>query len=361
MWKWLKWSLVAAFLVALAIRGDALPDRNRNLPAAGALSVRTDARRRLLRRRRSQPQLSAFPPNGPYDSGSATRCCRRSRNVCSTHGFVIASQARDSERCFRWRTTACFCRTQEKDQAGLQLFDGTGAPLFDAQLSAPDLRQFRRDSAAGRQLAAIHRRPRSARPGPAEPQSGDRLGPLRPRAARPGRALVQPASVAARRQHACHPDREIPPLAGRTHGDAAGKIAANRVRLGARLSERTADDAGAAADRRALSELGAACRRSRASAKSMVWATVSPHGMGAISTKSTASSRRRLPPTTSTEQGAGVQAGASLMIAQRAPSYFLHHGYAELERMTDSYLRLLATAASFRPRCATPRSPPMSN
>jgi membrane peptidoglycan carboxypeptidase len=30
------------------------------------------------------------------------------------------------------------------------------------------------------------------------------------------------------------------------------------------------------------------------------------------------------------------------MIAQRAPSYFLHHGYKELERLTDSYLRLLA-------------------
>jgi membrane peptidoglycan carboxypeptidase len=43
------------------------------------------------------------------------------------------------------------------------------------------------------------------------------------------------------------------------------------------------------------------------------------------------------------EQALAFRQVLSLMIAQRAPSYFLHHGYAELGRTTDSYLRLLAT------------------
>src|SRR6185437_14790677 len=42
------------------------------------------------------------------------------------------------------------------------------------------------------------------------------------------------------------------------------------------------------------------------------------------------------------EQGKAFREVLSLMIAQRAPSYFLNRGYAELERLTDSYLRLLA-------------------
>jgi membrane peptidoglycan carboxypeptidase len=43
------------------------------------------------------------------------------------------------------------------------------------------------------------------------------------------------------------------------------------------------------------------------------------------------------------EQGKAFREVLSLMIAQRAPSYFLHRGYGELERLTDSYLRLLAS------------------
>src|SRR6202000_1291260 len=42
-------------------------------------------------------------------------------------------------------------------------------------------------------------------------------------------------------------------------------------------------------------------------------------------------------------QGKAFREVLSLMIAQRAPSYFLHRGYGELERLTDSYLRLLAS------------------
>jgi membrane peptidoglycan carboxypeptidase len=53
----------------------------------------------------------------------------------------------------------------------------------------------------------------------------------------------------------------------------------------------------------------------------------------------------RQPPTDDNldERALAFRQVLSLMIAQRAPSFFLHRGYADLQKMTDSYLRLLAT------------------
>ncbi|MDI7065739.1 transglycosylase domain-containing protein, partial [Klebsiella pneumoniae] len=48
-------------------------------------------------------------------------------------------------------------------------------------------------------------------------------------------------------------------------------------------------------------------------------------------------------------QGIAFRQVLSLMIAQRAPSYFLRHGYSDLEHRTDSYIRLLAYGAVISP------------
>ncbi len=55
-------------------------------------------------------------------------------------------------------------------------------------------------------------------------------------------------------------------------------------------------------------------------------------------------------------QGEAFREVLSLMIAQRAPSYFLHRGYPELERL-DGQLFALAREwrRDFPPRCAMRR------
>ena len=45
-------------------------------------------------------------------------------------GFVVSKQARDSQRMLSLGERGLFLPFEEKDQAGLMLFDSTGAPLF---------------------------------------------------------------------------------------------------------------------------------------------------------------------------------------------------------------------------------------
>ncbi|MET5115334.1 hypothetical protein AAHH79_33770, partial [Burkholderia pseudomallei] len=48
-------------------------------------------------------------------------------------------------------------------------------------------------------------------------------------------------------------------------------------------------------------------------------------------------------------QGVAFRQELSLMIAQRAPSFFLNRGYPALQSLTDSYLRLLSTGGEITP------------
>ncbi|KAF1050812.1 MAG: hypothetical protein GAK41_01479 [Burkholderia gladioli] len=49
------------------------------------------------------------------------------------------------------------------------------------------------------------------------------------------------------------------------------------------------------------------------------------------------------------EQAATYREVLSLLIAQRAPSFFLNRGYADLQKLTDSYLLLPATEGAITP------------
>ncbi len=62
-----------------------------------------------------------------------------------------------------------------------------------------------------------------------------------------------------RRQHACHPDREIPALAGRSHRQRPGQNAADGDGVAARLLRRAGHAQAAGRDRHDLPELDPAC------------------------------------------------------------------------------------------------------
>jgi hypothetical protein len=67
---------------------------------------------------------------GPYDSRLGYALLPAIQQRLLQRGFEISSQARDSERMLSLADNGLFLPYAEKDTAGLQLFDGTGSPLF---------------------------------------------------------------------------------------------------------------------------------------------------------------------------------------------------------------------------------------
>jgi membrane peptidoglycan carboxypeptidase len=341
--KWFKWALVAAFLLALALavrfcqneietsrlQAHYLSELTRDV----GFSVADGASHSIR-----FPQAD----NGPYDSRLGYALLPSIQQRLLQRGFEITAQARDSDRMLSLADNGLFLPYEEKDRAGLQLFDGTGAPLFAAQFPGRVYDDF--DAIPPLVVNSLLFIEDRYLLDPNQPNRNPAIdwGRFSARIGRSGRARVQSPSVAARRQHARHADRKIPPLRGRPHGDAAGEIAADRIGFGARLSERPANHARAPADRRPryLNSVPLAAQPGIGEINGIGDGLAAWYGRDFNDVNrilAAPSTEQNLP-----EQGVAFRQVLSLMIAQRAPSYFLHHGYKELERLTDSYLRLLA-------------------
>ena len=362
--KWLKWGLAAALLLALALAARFVPGRDRNVATAGALSLRTDARRRFFRRRAVQVDSIRFPQadKGPYDSRLGYALLPSFQQRLLERGFEISAQARDSERMLSLADNGLFMPYEEKDQAGLQLFDGTGAPLFGAQYPGRVYDELRRDSAAVvNSLLFIEDRYLLD---PDQPNRNPAID-----WGRFSRALVDQGARVFNQHQSTPGGSTLATQIEKFRHSAGGRTATppEKLRQIASASVRAylngpQTHARAPADRRALSELGAARRaaghrrnqRHRRRSGRLVrtrFQRRQPHPDSAVDTK-------RISP----EQGVAFRQVLSLMIAQRAPSYFLHHGYAELERLTDSYLRLLASGGvDFDPAARCRACPRRSN
>lgn len=339
-WKWFKWSLLAAFLVALAIlaRLCQIEIETSRLQARYLSELTRDVDFTLSGG--ASPTIR-FPASGPYDDRLGYALMPSFQKRLTERGFVVASQARDSERMLSLADDGLFLPYQEKDQAGLQLFDGTGAPLFNAiyphrvydgfdaipplvvnsllfieDRELLDTNQPNRNPAIdwGRfshamidQGVRVFNRHQSQPGGSTlatqiekfrhspEGRTGSPKEKLRQIASASVRAYLNGAqTMPARRDIVVQYLNSVPlsaqPGVGEINGMGDGLAAwygRDFAEVNAILKEPPSDDN---LDTRALA----------------------------------------------------FRQVLSLMIAQRAPSFFLHHGYADLQRMTDSYLRLLA-------------------
>nr|WKF62012.1 hypothetical protein HUO10_006544 [Paraburkholderia busanensis] len=341
--RWFKWALVATILLALAllVRFCQLEIQTSRMQAHYLSELTRDVGFTVA----DGPSHSIrFPPpdKGPYDSRLGYALLPAIQQRLLQRGFEISSQARDSERMLWLSDNGLFLPYAEKDQAGLQLVDGTGAPLFDARFPgraydsfdaipplvvnsllfiedrylldadqpnrnpAIDWGRFSRALAdqgvrvfnhhqsqpGGSTLATqIEKFRHSAGGRTATPPEK-----LRQIASASVRAyLGGPQTLPARRQIVVHYLNSVPLAAQPGIGEING--------IGDGLAAwygRDFDDV-----------------------NRILKAPSTPDNLPA--------------------QGVAFRQVLSLMIAQRAPSYFLRHGYGELERLTDSYLRLLAS------------------
>lgn len=347
VWKWIKWTLFAATLVTIAIvarlfqaefetsrlQARYLSELNRDV----GYTVETGPSDHIH-----------FPGDGPYDMRLGYAMIPSLQERLLARGFVVSKQARDSERMLSLAADGLFPPYEEKDQTGLMLFDSTGAPLFattfpqriyrdfdaiprvivdsllfieDRYLLDPnqpnrnpaiDWGRFGR-AVADQALHVVNRH--QARPGGStlatqiekfrhSPGGRTATPPekLRQIASASARAYLNgPQTMPARRAIVVHYLNSVP-LAARPHiGEITG--------IG---------DGVAAWYGRDFNEVNRL--------------------LGAPATSDNL-----------VAQAVAFRQVLSLIIAQRAPSYFLNSGYPALQRLTDSYLRLLTTGGVISP------------
>jgi membrane peptidoglycan carboxypeptidase len=128
-WKWFRWLFVVAFLVAVAV-------------AVRLVQIEMDTSRlqaRYLSELTSEVGFTVsagpsdnirFPKDGPYDIRLGYTLLPSIERRLRERGFSVASQARDSDRMLSLADDGLFMPYQEKDQAGLRLYDVAGEPLF---------------------------------------------------------------------------------------------------------------------------------------------------------------------------------------------------------------------------------------
>ncbi|CAB3750266.1 biosynthetic peptidoglycan transglycosylase [Paraburkholderia solisilvae] len=128
-WKWLKWGVFLAFLVAVAagvrvvqIEMDTSRLQARylsELTSEVGFTVATGPSDRIR-----------FPKDGPYDIRLGYTLLPSIERRLRERGFTVASQARDSDRMLSLADDDLFIPYEEKDQAGLRLYDASGEALF---------------------------------------------------------------------------------------------------------------------------------------------------------------------------------------------------------------------------------------
>ncbi|KVP48891.1 transglycosylase domain-containing protein [Burkholderia ubonensis] len=347
VWTWIKWSLVAAMLVAVAIiaRLVMVEIETSRLQARYLSELTRDVGYGV---EAGASDHVRFPASGPYDERLGYAMIPAFQQRLLARGFVVSKQARDSERMLALADRGLFLPYDEKDQAGLMLFDSTGAPLF---ASAFPQRVYRDFDAIPRvvvdSLLFIEDRylldPSQPNRNPAidwgrfaRAIADQGLHVVNRHQARPGGSTL--ATQIEKFRHSPDGRTASPPEKLRQIASASVLAYLNGPQT--MLARRTIVV-------RYLNSVPLAAR---------------PHigeitgigdGLAAWYGRDFNELNRLLAAPTTAEnvdqQGVAFREVLSLMIAQRAPSYFLNGGYPALQRLTDSYLRLLAAGGVIAP------------
>ncbi|RQR59487.1 glycosyl transferase family 51 [Burkholderia sp. Bp9126] len=347
VWTWIKWSLLATVLIALAIvarlvqvefetsrlQARYLSDLTRDVGYAVEAGASDHVR---------------FPANGPYDERLGYAMIPGFQARLLARGFVVSKQARDSERMLALADRGLFLPYDEKDQTGLMLFDSTGAPLFSTTFPQRVYRDF--DAVPRVVVDALLFIEDRYLLDPGQPNRNPAID-----WGRFGRAIVDQGLHVVNR-HQARPGgstlatqiekfRHSPDGRTATPPEKLRQIASASVR--AYLNGPQTMAARRTIVVRYLNSVPLAAR---------------PHigeitgigdGLAAWYGRDFNDVNRILAAPATAEnldaQGEAFRQVLSLMIAQRAPSYFLNGGYPTLQRLTDSYLRLLAGGGVITP------------
>lgn len=342
VWKWFKWLLLIGVLVALAIvaklcqieietsrwQAHYLSELTRDI----AFSVDAGP----------SPHIR-FPSDAPYDSRLGYALLPSFEQRLKARGFSITLQARSSERMLSIADQGLFLPYEEKDQAGLKLFDATGAPLFNTIYPHHVYGEFAAiPHVIVHSLLFIEDRYLLDASQPNRNPAID-WGRLSRAVADQGLRVFnhhQPAPGGSTLATQIEKFRHSPDGRTAKPSEKVRQIASASVR-----AYLNGPQTMPARERIVMHYLNSVPLAARAHVGEV---TGLGDGMAAWYGRDFDEINALLATPTTNEnapaQGLAFRQVLSLLIAQRAPSYFLRTGYGELQRMTDSYLRLLAGA-----------------
>lgn len=341
--KWFKWVLAAAFLfaLALAVRFCQIEIQTSRLQAHYLSELTRDVGFSVA----EGPSHSIrFPQTdqGPYDSRLGYALLPSIQQRLLQRGFEISAQARDSDRMLWLSDNGLFLPYAEKDQAGLQLVDGTGAPLFAAQFPGHVYDDFDAiPPVVVNSLLFIEDRYLLD---PDQPNRNPAID-----WGRFSRALVDQGARVFNHHQSTPGGSTLATQIEKFRHSAGGRTATPPEKLRQIASASVRAYLGGPQTLPARRQIVVHYLNSVPLAAQPGIGEINGIGDGLAAwygrdfndvnrILKAPSTEANLP-----EQGVAFRQVLSLMIAQRAPSYFLHHGYDQLEQLTDSYLRLLAS------------------
>ncbi|RDK00352.1 transglycosylase domain-containing protein [Paraburkholderia lacunae] len=343
VWKWLKWGLAAAFLLALAFaaRFCQVEIETSRLQARYLSELTSDVGFSVA----DGPSHSIrFPlaDHGPYDSRLGYALLPSFQQRLLERGFEIRSQARDSERMLSLADYGLFLPYAEKDQAGLQLFDGTGTPLFGAQFPGNVYDDF--DAIPPLVVSSLLFIEDRYLLDPNQPNRNPAID-----WGRFSRALADQGARVFNRHQSTPGGSTLATQIEKFRHSAGGRTATppEKLRQIASASVRAYLNGPQTMPARQQIVVHYLNSVPLAAQPGIGEINGIGDGLAAWYGRDFNDVNRILnaPPTPDNLAGQGIafRQVLSLMIAQRAPSYFLNHGYGELQRLTDSYLRLLGS------------------
>ncbi|VVE46906.1 glycosyl transferase family 51 [Pandoraea communis] len=140
--RWIKWLLLAGFLILLAIAAQLLriEIETSRLQARYLSELGRDIHFEVSD---GPSDASRFPVDGgPYDMRLGYASLPTFERRLADRGFSVTAQARESPVMMSMADHGLFLPYEEKDQAGLQLFDATGIPLYSARYPERIYRRF---------------------------------------------------------------------------------------------------------------------------------------------------------------------------------------------------------------------------
>ncbi|MBN3847435.1 glycosyl transferase family 51 [Paraburkholderia sp. Ac-20342] len=340
---WLKWGLAVAFLVAVALlaRLVQIEIETSRLQARYLSELTRDVGFSVA----AGPSPSIrFPQadKGPYDTRLGYALLPSIEQRLQQRGFEISSQARDSERMVSLADHGLFLPYEEKDTAGLQLFDGIGAPLFSARFPGRTYENFEAiPPLVVNSLLFIEDRylldPNQPNRNPAIDWG------------RFSRALADQGVRVFNRHQQTPGGSTLATQIEKFRHSAGGRTATppEKLRQIASASVRAYLNGPQTLPARQQIVVHYLNSVPLSAQPGIGEINGIGDGLAAWYGRDFRETNRVLKaPSTQAnlgEQGAAFREVLSLMIAQRAPSFFLQRGYPDLERLTDSYLRLLAS------------------
>lgn len=347
VWKRVKWLLVAAVLIALVVvaRLCQIEFATSRWQARYLSSLAGDVGYTMG----PGPSDSIrYPAGGPYDLRLGYSQLPEFEPRLVARGYTIAAQARGSERLLSLADQGLFVPYAEKDQAGLTVRDARGEPIYDATFPHrvyPDFDAI--PPLVVRSLLFIEDRylldPDAPNRNPAidwrrfgRALSDQALRYVNPHQQTPGGSTL--ATQIEKFRHSPDGRTATPP-------EKLRQIASASVR--AYLDGPQTLPARRQIVVRYLNSVPLAARAHVGEVTGI------GDGLAAWYGRDFGEVNRILaaPPSEANraEQAGTYREVLSLLIAQRAPSFFLNRGYADLQKLTDSYLRLLANEGAITP------------